>query len=189
MVALFLATIGSGYLFHGFIVHKTADIAVLLSLGASKKMAIYTYVAQLMILGFAACLPALFAVLLVLPILSGALQGLMPSAVQIMLSPKTVLLAFLVAILTGWLLALPSLRKIKRLNPADLLGKLPAQVILATNFGFLALVPGILAFWGLTVFQANSLKLGNLFFICFIISAILLFAVSGVCLRGIEKNF
>ena len=108
MVALFLATIGSGYLFHGFIVHKTADIAVLLSLGASKKMAIYTYVAQLMILGFAACLPALFAVLLVLPILSGALQGLMPSAVQIMLSPKTVLLAFLVAILTGWLLALKS---------------------------------------------------------------------------------
>ena len=189
MVALFLATIGSGYLFHGFIVQKTGDIAILLSLGASKKTAVYTYVIQLMILGIVACLPALLAVLLLLPILSGALQGLMPSAVQIMVSPKTVLLSFLVAILAGWLLALPSLRKIKYLNPADLFREAARPGYFKNKLWFLSLTPGILAFWGLTVFQANSWKLGNLFFACFIISAILLFALSGVCLKVIEKIF
>ena len=82
-----------------------------------------------------------------------------------------------------------SLRKIKRLNPADLFREAARPGYFSNKLWFLSLVPGILAFWGLTVFQANSLKLGNLFFICFIISAILLFAVSGVCLRGIEKIF
>ena len=35
LVALFLACLGSGYLFHGFLTRKIKDLAILISLGAS----------------------------------------------------------------------------------------------------------------------------------------------------------
>ena len=100
LVALFLATLGSGYLFHGFIVNKTTDIAILLSLGATKRTAIFTYVIQLMLLGLFACLPALVCVLLLLPIVSGALQGLMPSGF-IILSNKAKIMTLMVSLLNN----------------------------------------------------------------------------------------
>ena len=189
LVALFLATLGSGYLFHGFIVHKTTDIAILLSLGATKRTAILTYVFQLMLLGLFACLPALACVLLLLPIVSGALQGLMPSSVDVFIGYQTIILAFLVAILAGWLLALPSLQKIKRLNPANLFREAARPGSFSDRKWLIAIIPAVLAFWGLTLFQANSWKLGNLFFICFLVSAIVLYAIGGICLKGIEKMF
>ena len=189
LVALFLATLGSGYLFHGFIVNKTTDIAILLSLGATKRTAIFTYVIQLMLLGLFACLPALVCVLLLLPIVSGALQGLMPSSVDVFISTQTIILAFLVAILAGWLLALPSLQKIKRLNPANLFREAARPGSFTDKKWILAIIPAVLAFWGLTLFQSNSWKLGNLFFICFLVSAIILYAIGGFCLRGVEKLF
>ena len=189
LVALFLATLGSGYLFHGFIVGKTTDIAILLSLGATKRTAIFTYVIQLMLLGLFACLPALVCVLLLLPIVSGALQGLMPSSVDVFISTDTIILAFIVAIFAGWLLALPSLQKIKRLNPADLFREAARPGSFSDKKWILAIIPAVLAFWGLTLFQSNSWKLGNLFFICFLVSAIFLYAIGGFCLRGVEKLF
>ena len=189
LVALFLATLGSGYLFHGFIVNKTTDIAILLSLGATKRTAIFTYVIQLMLLGLFACLPALVCVLLLLPIVSGALQGLMPSSVDVFISTQTIILAFLVAILAGWLLALPSLQKIKRLNPANLFREAARPGSFTDKKWILAIFPAVLAFWGLTLFQSNSWKLGNLFFLCFLVSAIILYAIGGFCLRGVEKLF
>ena len=189
LVALFLATLGSGYLFHGFIVNKTTDIAILLSLGATKRTAIFTYVIQLMLLGLFACLPALVCVLLLLPIVSGALQGLMPSSVDVFISTQTIILAFLVAILAGWLLALPSLQKIKMLNPANLFREAARPGSFTDKKWILAIIPAVLAFWGLTLFQSNSWKLGNLFFICFLVSAIILYAIGGFCLRGVEKLF
>ena len=75
LVALFLAILGSGYLFNGFIVNKINDIAILLSMGATKKTAILTFVVQLMILGLVACLPALTIVIILLPIASGVFQA------------------------------------------------------------------------------------------------------------------
>ena len=189
LVALFLATLGSGYLFHSFIVNKTTDIAILLSLGATKRTAIFTYVIQLMLLGLFACLPALVCVLLLLPIVSGALQGLMPSSVDVFISTQTIILAFLVAILAGWLLALPSLQKIKRLNPANLFREAARPGSFTDKKWILAIIPAVLSFWGLTLFQSNSWKLGNLFFICFLVSAIILYAIGGFCLRGVEKLF
>ena len=41
LVALFLACLGSGYLFHGFLIRKIKDIAILVSLGASPRLALF----------------------------------------------------------------------------------------------------------------------------------------------------
>ena len=51
------------------------------------------------------------------------------------------------------------------------------------------LLPALLGFWGLTLFQSNSWKLGNLFIICFFSSALILFFLSRYFLSWLEKIF
>lgn len=189
LVALFLAILGSGYLFNGFIVNKINDIAILLSMGATKKTAILTFVVQLMILGLVACLPALTIVIILLPIASGVFQGLIPNTIELSINLKTVLLSFAVAVLAGGLLALPSLQKIKRLNPSNLFREASKPGSFSNKWWFIPLVPALLGFWGLTLFQSNSWKLGNLFIICFFSSALILFFLSRYFLSWLEKIF
>ena len=189
LVALFLAILGSGYLFNGFIVNKINDIAILLSLGATKKTAILTFVVQLMILGLVACLPALTIVIILLPIASGVFQGLIPNTIELSINFKTVLLSFAVAVLAGGLLSLPSLQKIKRLNPSNLFREASKPGSFSNKWWFIPLLPALLGFWGLTLFQSNSWKLGNLFIICFFSSALILFFLSRYFLSWLEKIF
>ena len=59
LVALFLATLGSGYLFHSFLTKRTLDVAILVSLGASRRKAISTYLIQLGLLGLISAVPSL----------------------------------------------------------------------------------------------------------------------------------
>ncbi len=189
LVALFLATLGCGFLFHGFIINKTNDIAILLSLGATKKNAIRIYVAQLMILGLAASLPALIIVVLLLPIVSGALSGLIPNSIQLSIDSKTIFLSLIISTLSGWLLALPSIQKIKSLNPANLFREASRPGSFYNKWWIISILPALSGFWALTLFQANSWKLGNLFIICFFSSALILFSVSRFSLKWIEKIF
>ena len=189
LVALFLACLGSGYLFNGFIINKSGDIAILMCLGSSQRNATLTYIIQLMVLGLIACIPALGTVMLVLPIASETLEGLMPSALNISLTHQTVLLSFIVSLLAGWLLAIPSLKKIKNLNPANLLRESAKPGSFQGKKWILSITPAILGFWILTVTQSNSWKLGNLFFFGFLASTIILFVIGKFCLQGVEKFF
>ena len=189
LVALFLACLGSGYLFNGFIINKSGDIAILICLGSSQRNATLTYIIQLMVLGLISCIPALGAVLLVLPIASETLEGLMPSALNISLTHQTVLLSFIVSLLAGWLLAIPSLKKIKNLNPANLLRESAQPGSFQGRKWILSITPAIIGFWILTVTQSNSWKLGNLFFFGFLASTIILFVIGKFCLQGVERFF
>ena len=189
LVALFLACLGSGYLFNGFIINKSGDIAILMCLGSSQRNSTLTYIIQLMVLGLIACIPALGTVMLVLPIASETLEGLMPSALNISLTHQTVLLSFIVSLLAGWLLAIPSLKKIKNLNPANLLRESAKPGSFQRKKWILSITPAILGFWILTVTQSNSWKLGNLFFFGFLASTIILFVIGKFCLQGVEKFF
>jgi hypothetical protein len=55
-VALFLACLGSGFLFHGFLTHRLPELATLVSLGATRSTALRIFVLQLFLLGI--CRPA-----------------------------------------------------------------------------------------------------------------------------------
>ena len=111
LVALCLACLGSGYLFNSYIVNKTSDIAILLCIGSSKNNAILTYLIQLTILSITACIPAICAVFLLIPLVTEAIEGLIPGSVNVFINYQTVLLAFIVSIFAGCLLGAPSLKK------------------------------------------------------------------------------
>ena len=103
MVALFLACLGSGYLYHGFINQKNWDIAILVSMGATKS-ALRPYFAQLFLLGISAVIPSVVLCMFVIPALSGALGTFVPIDVQARITFSSVVLATIVAIFGGWLI-------------------------------------------------------------------------------------
>ena len=189
LVALFLATLGSGYLFHSFLTKRTIDVAILVSLGATRKKATLTYLLQLGFLGIIAALPALLATFLFLPILSTAVEGIAPSEIEVFLGWKSIALAFLVAIFAGWVIALPSLRKLSRLNPLALFQEAAQPGSQPAGKAFLFFIPAILAFWGLTVLQSDSWKLANLFFVALLVSAGVLFLLGILGLKALNQVF
>ena len=189
LVALFLATLGSGYLFHSFLTKRTIDLAILVSLGASRKNAILSYLVQLGMLGGIAALPALLATFLCLPALSTAIEGIAPGEVQVFIGWKSMALAFLVAVFAGWLIALPGLRKLSTLNPVDLFQEAAQPGSKAIGNAFIYFLPALAAFWGLTVLQSDSWKLANLFFIALVISGGVLFLLGIIGLKAIDRMF
>ncbi len=178
LVALFLATLGSGYLFHSFLTKRTHDVAILVSLGATRKKAISTYLAQLGLLGLIAAIPSLIAAFFCLPLVSAAISGIASDEVEVFMSPRSISMAFIVAVFAGWVIALPSLRKLARLNPLALFQEASHPGSQKVRWIFLFFIPGILAFWGLTLLQSDSWKLANLFFVSLLFSSVLLYLVS-----------
>ena len=86
MVALFLACLGSGFLFHGFLNHRMHELATLISLGATRSTALRIFVLQLILLGIFAALPATLACSIFIPALSSAISGIGAAEVEVLVS-------------------------------------------------------------------------------------------------------
>ena len=189
LVALFLACLGSGYLFHGFLIRKIKDIAILVSLGASPRLALFTYILQISILGLLAVLPPILICFLTLPLVGGALEDFLPFQVSAGLKFASVGLTLSVAVFAGILLALPSVRTIRKLKPAELFRESMHAEQGSLLKSILWLIPGLLAFWALCLTQSDSWKLGNLFFLTFAASGLLVFVIGSIILSGLDRLF
>lgn len=175
LVALFLACLGSGFLFHGFLNHRMPELATLISLGATRSTALRIFLFQLFLLGFFASVPATVASCVLLPMLSNLLSGLSSTELQVYVSLRSILLTFGVAVGAGCLLALPSLAKVKRLRPTELFQEAARPGSRPVPMSILHALPGLAAFWALCLVQSHSDKLANVFFGCFLGSLILLY--------------
>ncbi len=189
LVALFLATLGSGYLFHSFLTKRTLDVAILVSLGATRRKAISTYLVQLGLLGLIAAIPSLVAAFFFLPLLSAAISGIASDEIEVFISPQSIFMAFLVAVFAGWTIALPCLRKLARLNPLALFQEAAQPGSQENRWTFLFFLPGIVGFWGLTVLQSDSWKLANLFFVALLVSAVILYLLGMLGLMILKRAF
>ncbi len=189
LVALFLACLGSGYLFHGFLSRKTKDLAILISLGSSPRFALFTYVLQISILGALAVFPPVFIGFLALPLAGGLLGGFLPFQIEAGITIESIILAFVVALLAGVLLALPSLAKTRSLKPAELFRESLHPAKSSSFKSLLWLTPSLIGFWLLCFSQAESWKLGNLFFLIFTVSGIAVFLMGSCLLYLIGRLF
>ena len=189
MVALFLAILGSGYLYQGFINGRMSAIAVLVCMGATKGMALKSYLIQLSILGIGAVLPAVFLCFLAIPMLSGTLREFVPVQLDAALRMESIMMACLVAVCGGWLLALPNLWKIRKLRPSELFRESSRPVKSFPKSLYLFALPGIAAFWILCLVQSDSSKLANIFFLSLLGSVIFLYLIALVCLSILERCF
>ena len=161
MVALFLTILGSAYLYHGFINKRVKEVAILTCLGATKATALKTYLLQLSMLGAASATAAIFICFLAIPMLSGTLSGFTPMNLEATLHPASLPLTFLVAVVSGWLLALPSLTKIIRLRPALLFQEASSPQNSKSKTSWLYALPALLGFLGLMSVAIGLRKLGQ----------------------------
>ena len=178
LVALFLACLGSGFLFHGFLNHRMPEIATLISLGASRTTALRIFIFQLLLLGLLASIPAILACSFILPALGSVISGISSTGIEVAVSLQTVLITLGVALCSGCLLALPSLSKLKRLQPSQLFQEAARPGSQPSRFFLLYALPGLSGFWILCLVQSHSDKLANIFFACFLGSLILLYLLS-----------
>ncbi len=178
LVAFFLACLGSGFLFHGFLAHRLPELAAMIALGASRLTAVSIFLTQLLLLGIFSVLPAVLLCSVFLPILSELVSQFATIKIRVFLGLESLALALGTAILSGLLLCLPSLSKVFSLCPADLFREAARPGSGGTFRGSLLLLPGIFAFWGLCQYLSHSEKLGQVFFFSLLLSISVLFLVS-----------
>ncbi len=190
LAALFLAGVGTGFLFRSYLRSKIYEIAILLSLGLSKTKALGLYLFQLVSLGLLSSLLAIAFGLILIPVLQALTKNFLPFPVEFSLHIQTLGLAVLLGTLGSAFICLPLLSQIQSVRPSILLNegeRSKASWSLVTS---LALIPGMLGFWGLAVWQAHSLRIGSLFVGLFLGSGLILGLFAWLlffCLERITK--
>ena len=121
MVSLALAGLAAAYLFREHLLTKMHEIAVLLSLGASRRQCLLLAMAQSALLGLIAASAALVLAWLLLPLFAGLFSGLVPAGLDVPLDQSTVALALLVGALGSPLFCLPGVLRILTVRPLLLL--------------------------------------------------------------------
>jgi putative ABC transport system permease protein len=179
MVALFLAGVGTSFLFRSHIKKRFREIAILLSLGMQRRTAKLVYIFQIVLLGAIATFFSSLLSWLLLPLIPVVFGPVFPEGLTVQPQFLSILFAFSVgaggAILVCW----PLVQSLNRL-PASALFSESFSVDAGTEkIQFLSWLPALLMFLLLSVQQAHSIKVGSLFVGVFL-AAFVLFWVLGL---------
>lgn len=166
IIALFLAGIGAAYLFRSYLNQNVKEIAILMSLGASRPEAYLLFFLQIIFLGMIASIIAIVLSVVLLPMFSLILKGIIPSGMTATTSQESLILALILGIAGSIIFCLPVISKIHRLKPVSLLqgtspvtGKRPGYYL----FQLLAFCPAIALFWIMSINQTRSFLKGTFF--------------------------
>ncbi len=166
VVALFLAGIGTAYLFRGYLNAKIKEIAILMSLGAKRVDAYMLFMLQVISLGAASTIFSVMLSFFILPLFPEALQGLIPPNFRAAADIKSIFSAFIPGIFGSIIFCLPVFVRIHTLKPVMLLqGSYNLAPIKSYTANILSFIPAILTFWLLSVGQTKSFERGSIFFL------------------------
>ncbi len=189
LVALFLASIGATYLFRSFLLGRSGEIAVLLSLGLSPRGVWALYTAQLVILGLGAAVMALGFSLLLLPALPGLLGDFVPTGLDLRPGARLFALAALLGLGGSLFFCWPLLGYLRHLRPGELFRE-NAQPRLRFDWRqAMAYLPAILLYGALAVWQANSWRIGAVVMVSFVVAAGVLGGFAWCVLQALEFLF
>jgi putative ABC transport system permease protein len=163
LVALFLAGVGSAYLFRSFLARRQRDIAILLSIGGTPGLARLVYFLQLLLLGLGASLLAIAVVRLGLPALPALFGDLLPADAALNLPLRSALTVVGLGILSGLVFCLPLLAQLGRVSPAALFQEDAAPALAFDRRQALLWLPALGIYWALAVHQSQSVKSGSVF--------------------------
>ncbi len=170
IVALFLAGIGTAYLFRGYLNARLKEIAILMSLGAGRMDAWFLLLCQLLTLGLIATILSVMLSFGLLPLFPEILKDLIPHNFQTTANPESLIMASFLGTIGSVIFCLPVFVRIQALKPLvllqglDKLNHIKPPILLQ----ILSFFPAVIAFWILAVSQAVSFQRGTLFFMGFI---------------------
>ncbi|MDR3606108.1 MAG: FtsX-like permease family protein [Oligoflexia bacterium] len=174
LVALFLANIGSSYLFRSFLSRRLKEIAILSSLGVTPRGTRAIYLFQIGILGILAGAVTLVVSQAVLPTVGWVVTNFLQTPLELKLTGRTVFLTLLMSTVGSLLVGYRLLKPVLRMNPALLFQESADPSIRVSFANFAGFFPIILAYWTLSVWQSHSVLTGSLFVGIFLASAVLL---------------
>ena len=181
IVALFLAGIGTAYLFRGYLNGRLKEMAILMGLGASRMQTYRLLLCQVIILGLTATLLAVLLSVVVLPLFPEVMRGLVPPNFKPVINPGSLGLAVFLGTLGSIIFCLPVFVRIHDVKPVVLLQGLhisqaPTTAISSRKIWriiplpsrkqrlqLISVVPGGLVFWGLAMAQTRSFERGTFF--------------------------
>lgn len=164
LVGIFLSSLGGAYLFQSFLSRRIGEIATLRSLGLSAGGTILVYWIELAILSALAVSGAFLAASLTLPLASRALEEYLAFSLAARVDFLDFLPLLAIAVLGNTLVCLPLLLRLKDLRPALLFQESHEPKLEAGKASFVALLPAAVFFYGMSVWQAHSWRIGSFFF-------------------------
>ncbi|MBF0201507.1 MAG: ABC transporter permease [Desulfamplus sp.] len=205
IVAIFLAGIGTAYLFRGYINAHLRETAILMTLGARRSETCLLLIFQLMLMGLAATILSVLLSFLILPLFPGLLGGIIPENFETAAAPSGIILAAFLGIPGSVIFCLPVFAGIYTLKPVVLLRgidetggvalgnpgtKESKNSIIKKEFIISALsgVPALLTFWILAVWQSGSMEQGTIFFAVFF-AVMVIMAIIGFSMIALVEKF
>ena len=166
VVALFLAGIATAYLFRGYLNLKQREMAILMSIGAGHRE-IYLYISfQLILLGTLAAVLAIFISLFLVQVFPFIFQGLIPRHVRLATDPATLVLSLSMGMAGSLIFCLPVFVRIFGIKPLILLQGTQQSPRGSFTRGLgqtASFLPGLGAFFLVSVGVAGSLRNGSIF--------------------------
>jgi putative ABC transport system permease protein len=182
LVALFLSSLGSAYLFRTWLVKRSRAMAMHQVLGLTFTRAAAIPAIQALLLAASALPLALLLGRLELEALEALIRSLSPVAIKTSLSISSVLLPFAIAAFGSFLLALPFLASLREQKPKELLGgKLPDPKF--TPGAIALFLPAALLLYALSVYEAQSYRTAGIFFGALVGSLLILLALGAILLK------
>lgn len=187
LVALFLSGIGAGYLFRRYLDKNLQQIAILMSLGASRVEAYVMFFSQVIVLGIISSISASILSFFILPVFPKIFQGFLPSDLTVQADFYSLSLAMILGAIGSVIFCLPVIIKIHQLKPLHLLkgygpAKKQSQRLVYRQIA--AFLPALLVFWLLTIDQVGAIGKGTIFLGGFLCAALVLGLVGWLLMRS-----
>jgi putative ABC transport system permease protein len=184
VVTLFLAGIATAYLFRGYLNLKQQEIAVLLSIGARQRE-IYFYISfQLIILGTLASCLSVFISLFLVPAFPIIFQGLIPAHIRLTTDPVTITLAMGMGMTGSLIFCLPVFVRLFGIKPLILLRGTKATGKRNLTWQIASFLPGLAAFFLVSVVVAGSVRNGTIFVVGFALALAFLSGMGRLIFSG-----
>lgn len=159
LVALFMSALGAAYIYRLYLSGRLKEIAIYRSLGVQASEAVGIYLLQAAAMGLAAAVPTLLLAHLVLPLLGGTLSQFLPFFLEVGLNLRIVVMTLLMGVVGSLFLSLPFMSRIFYVKPARLFSEEKFQVQIDVQ-SWLWFLPALVFFSILSVYQANSFRVG-----------------------------
>jgi putative ABC transport system permease protein len=184
IVALFLAGIASAYLFRGYLNLKQREMAVLMSIGAKQWEIYLLFSFQLVLLGILAAVLAILISLFLVPAFPLLFKGLIPSDIQLSTDPVTIVLALGMG-MGSLVFCLPVFVRLFGVKPLILLrGEGGRKIHGMVFWQVLSFIPGLAAFFLVSVVVAGSVKNGSIFAMGFLLAMAFLSVMGWLIFSG-----
>lgn len=187
LTALALAGLGSSYLFRSYLSQKRKEIAILLSVGLTHKEILFLYLTKLSLLGAVAATLSFAITSAILPFIGRAIEGLTPLEFTPSVSITTLLYTFCLAVGYAIVICLPVMSQIKTIKPSELFQEDLDHYRPNLKRTFILLIPAILGFYLMAIFQSNSIFVGSIFVASILAISILFMGIGMLIIRTTSR--